>query len=505
MMNTIVDKKNKLIIRICVYLILSFLFLLFFGDNSTPLTKYYYGADSSLFMLFGRGIKYGYIPYRDLFDHKGPALFFIEYLGQIICEGKTGIFIYQVLNLTLTFVLIDKIFELANNKINIQNRVLLQLPLFLFLAGTLEGGNTCEEFTLPLSIFALYTTLIFLKRHDYYFNPLIGFVYGLFFGFIAFDRLNNALFLCGCALTIVIVLAIGKKYKNIIQNALACLLGTIIVSAIFIIKYLQYDVLEEMLYSSFLFAFEYSIKGQSLVNYFTFDHLTYILPILISVCVSCKIYQKNPNYLYLSIITSVVAFVATCVGMGFNHYFILCIPNYVLGIYLTIENWDDIKPNIYKNKIIIILIILVMLLGQAKNAGYFFASTMIHALDYNITYKEKGYYKHFTEDTKEIISVIPENEKDSIWGYGVGSKFYMRTGLFPCISIYDYLDVYEVDNIGSAITKISEELVNNPPKWMVLPTREVKVPNYIKDTLDLNYDLYSQNDFFYLYHYKKQS
>lgn len=487
--------------RIALYLAISFLFLLVFGDDSTPLTRYYYGSDSSLFMLFGKGLKYGYIPYIDLFDHKGPAMFFIEYIGQLIWEGKTGIFIVQVLNLAVTLLIVDKIINLANKNIKVFGRLLLTLPLLLHLAGALEGGNTNEEYTLAMSMFALYTTLIFFERtNKRYFNPIIGLIYGIMFGFIAFERLNNASFLCACALTVVVVLVANKKYLNVLQNAITCLLGTVIVSLAFILVYKNYGALNEMLYSCFLFAFEYAVEGQSFLGYFTLDHIAYILPIFISLYVSVKTYKKGTFYLHLSIITAISTFLATYVGMGFNHYFILAIPNYVLGIYLTVKYWSQIKDSVFNKKIVMIPLLLVMILGQAKNAAYFFASTMIHTVDYNATYKEKGYYKHFTQDSIAVVDRIPEDERNSIWGYMIGSKFYLRTNTFPCINVYDYLEVYELDDMGGVVNQLNNTLLNNPPKWFVLPTREVEVPDYIDNVLSKKYELDYKNDFFYLYH-----
>lgn len=40
----------------------------------------------------------GYLPYRDFFDQKGPYLFFIQWLAQIIWSGRVGIFILEVLS-----------------------------------------------------------------------------------------------------------------------------------------------------------------------------------------------------------------------------------------------------------------------------------------------------------------------------------------------------------------------------------------------------------------------
>lgn len=52
----------------------SIIFLLLFSPYTTPLNPYY-GYDDNIFMIIGQGINKGYVPYKDLFDHKGPILF----------------------------------------------------------------------------------------------------------------------------------------------------------------------------------------------------------------------------------------------------------------------------------------------------------------------------------------------------------------------------------------------------------------------------------------------
>ena len=76
--------KRKVNIKYFIYLLISIFMILILSKSTSPLYDGSYTIDSSVFQLIGKGILEGYIPYVDLFDHKGPILFFIQALGILI-------------------------------------------------------------------------------------------------------------------------------------------------------------------------------------------------------------------------------------------------------------------------------------------------------------------------------------------------------------------------------------------------------------------------------------
>ena len=91
-----------------IYLIfISTLFLLFYSYTTSPLYLNE-GMDSTIYKTIGLGILEGKIPYRDLFDHKGPMVFYINALGQLIMSGRMGIFLLQIISLSFAVLFIYK-------------------------------------------------------------------------------------------------------------------------------------------------------------------------------------------------------------------------------------------------------------------------------------------------------------------------------------------------------------------------------------------------------------
>lgn len=78
--------KRNILISALLFIIAT-LFVVLFLTGAGFIYKDRYGYDSAIFMYVGKAMKFGYVPYRDLFDIKGPMLFLIQYIGQKIGGG----------------------------------------------------------------------------------------------------------------------------------------------------------------------------------------------------------------------------------------------------------------------------------------------------------------------------------------------------------------------------------------------------------------------------------
>ena len=94
--NNTIDKVNKYFIIGGYCLFLSILFLLI-CTKSSPLYPFNDWVDSNAFFTMGKGMINGKVLYRDLFEQKGPLLYFIHGLSYLI-SNKTflGVFIFEV-------------------------------------------------------------------------------------------------------------------------------------------------------------------------------------------------------------------------------------------------------------------------------------------------------------------------------------------------------------------------------------------------------------------------
>lgn len=94
--------------RALVLLALSAAVITVFSVYTTPISPYY-GNDSAFFLLMGKGVTQGKIPYLDLYDQKGPMIFYVNALGYLLTGDRYGIFLMQIVNLTAACLIVYRL------------------------------------------------------------------------------------------------------------------------------------------------------------------------------------------------------------------------------------------------------------------------------------------------------------------------------------------------------------------------------------------------------------
>lgn len=120
----------------------------------SPLNMQLTYKDSGVFLYTGWRILNGELPYRDIWDHKPPVIFYINALGLGVSDGsRWGVwfleFVMLFLAALLGFQLIKQLFGLLPSMFSL-------LVWLLSLVYVLQGGNLTTEYTLPLQFAALW-------------------------------------------------------------------------------------------------------------------------------------------------------------------------------------------------------------------------------------------------------------------------------------------------------------------------------------------------------------
>ncbi len=121
----------------------------------------WYRADSGVFLYSGWRVLNGEVPYRDFWDHKGPAIYYVDALGLWLGGGSVwGVLLVEILALTVLCVLVWQ---------TVARRYAWLVATFacaMLLAGvglSFHGGNTVEEFALVFNMAAVF---VFLRAID---------------------------------------------------------------------------------------------------------------------------------------------------------------------------------------------------------------------------------------------------------------------------------------------------------------------------------------------------
>jgi len=252
----------KKIIKYLLLLLLATGFLLIFSLWTTPLYPSWYGCDASFFTMAGRGILSGWVPYEDFFDLKGPYFFFLEALGQLFAHGRNGAFVLQVIALFTALVLMIKTCRMFISK----KKTFFVIAVFLIMhVATLWGGNTLEEYMLPLNLLSIYLVLKDMKNLD----DIRGFsalICGVCFSVILFAKVTVASPIIGLVLAILFYFIRRKQYMKLITFLVYAFLGVLIGTTPLFIYFFANHALSDMLYSVFLFAFKRSVNFDQKFN-----------------------------------------------------------------------------------------------------------------------------------------------------------------------------------------------------------------------------------------------
>ncbi|MEG0143945.1 MAG: glycosyltransferase family 39 protein [Akkermansia sp.] len=222
------------------------------------------GSDVQFYGVIGRGIFDGFIPYRDLCDHKGPLIFFIYGGLQQLSYSFTPILIFEILCLTTTLYFAYKTALLfCNEKIAIISAILV--AFFLCSSAYFEGGGNPSEFILTFQFITLFITAKEWVNKTTQSWLIIGIITSFCCSFAFFLKFN----ICSFWIIPFLFLIYRSKQKN---NLFQFILGGVLGLSLLALPILLYLVLNNSLSffieSYFLYSTHYGLSG-STMSYIT--------------------------------------------------------------------------------------------------------------------------------------------------------------------------------------------------------------------------------------------
>ncbi len=139
---------------------LAVLLALLWFARFNPITHFTPGTDSGLYLYIGQQLLKGAMPYRDVFDNKGPLLYLVNVLGLAMGAGSFwGVYVLEYCLLAASTVLTYLVL-----KARVGWLVAALAALFFVLevgVGPIAGDNHEEEYAVVLQCLALF--LLFRK------------------------------------------------------------------------------------------------------------------------------------------------------------------------------------------------------------------------------------------------------------------------------------------------------------------------------------------------------
>jgi len=327
-------RENK--IELCIYgvfLLMAAIFI-YYNASLSPLFKYS-STDSSVFLTVANEMIKGKLMYLDIFDHKGPILYLINYLGVVIGNGSRGVFLIEILFMFVNMSFAYKTMKIIFNRRTISFLIALLVPVLFY--SFFDGGNLTEEY---IATFIFIFNYVVIKSFK---NKNMSNRNSIFLGMLGISILlikpNFIIPLIPFSF-IYLYHAYSRDWRNILKKLFFILIGAIIILVPFSFYFIVTGTFDDFIYQVFLFNFEYvNVESVSLgesmeITYNMFlENCSLLIFLIISgwALLIRNIYMKKEMLMSIGLFL-VVPFLMYSIGMSghsYKHYMMVSIP-YIL-------------------------------------------------------------------------------------------------------------------------------------------------------------------------------
>lgn len=485
------DFRKYLIKRTIIYILLSAFcvaFLLLLSASTSPLYNNYCDGDSSIFMVVGKAIAMGRDVYRDYFDHKGPILFYLNALGFTLTGGKDGVFIVQCVFLSLTAIFMYKTARIFTKTVR---SIICVVATVLAFAATISDGNLSEEYCMLLCVIPIYFAVkYFAIAGEEPHPPLYSFVYGVCFALCAFIRINNGVMIGGVVLVTLVTEFISGRVKDALINLVAVFIGMVAVAAPVCIFFAAKGLLGDMIFATFTFNFLYAAEGAAETSSLISVLLNWTLPILVLIGISL-IFAKRLGAKVASLITtvSVFALIPALMGFAYTHYYTTLIP--LISLYCAVFFYIATRRITFWSVMLCVAMMFPL-------SGYFanMAENVTHYIGtlqrQQSPEKYRDMHTSVYYSAKELSERIPEEDRDSVFGYDVAAAWFLEADIMPCYRLFTLQESWAM-HYPEFGREINEFMIETPPKWVVIHNIDIigssQFLRIIRDEYELDTEL----------------
>lgn len=391
-----------------IFLLLSVVLVTLFSTCS-PLYPINPWDDANVFMTIGKSMFHGKVLYRDIFDHKGPILFFIHELAAAISYSSFfGVYLLEILSFwCFSWYGLKTIRLFSASSINIP--LICLLSLLTVTSDAFYYGDSAEEFCLPFIAYTLYQMLRFVKTGELP-DCRKSFLIGFFAGIVFWIKFNICLFFWGGSFLALIYIAYSKGLLQQFGKILGwVIVGMIIVSgavlAYFAIHHALNNLIDVYFYTNLFKYSGTSSNGEPDVWWFIFVKLAILCVLLLPVFLTKA--QKNVKLLILgSYGTILLSFTFLTV----QFYYILLL--YVYGpLFIVFFRNMKAGAKIYG-------VMIAMAIGAT-------------ALNWNIVSLLNGSFSHLTLDITDIVNRNKTEDSKVINFSSYDTGIYLKSRQLP--------------------------------------------------------------------------
>ncbi len=462
------------------FLAVSFLFISAESVVTSPFYKLpTWPSDSVTFMLMGKVLLEGKVPYVDLFDHKGPVLYVFQAVGQLIYPGRFGVYAVQILMLSFSMTLLWKAGCLIAGK----GKNLCAMALFLLTAmWTFENGNQCEEYSLPFGILCIYLALKHLKKTgegDLELPLSASYLFGICLAASAMIRAIDAVVPAAVILGMALFLLKKKQYYNLCFHCVTGFLGMTTVLLPILFYFSWHGALHQMYDAMITFNMQYAAY-YSRFRLDAFNPLTGCKLMLLFCLVLPFLSAGMPNRIgWVLVPVALLPLPVLIKQNDYLHYYTLLLP----VVYMTYA----------------VLLLKISEKGGARRYAYIALGGLLLATplrqDYlkrrNLVMLNNLYFPASYKTVEAMITRIPEKERNRFWSINTWEDdwLYIEWNMRSAVRYAGCLTLVHLGVRPEIEKEIIQTLESDEraPLWILV--RPPVQPGIMK-SIQANYDMY---------------
>ena len=463
--------KLKKWLEIGLILLLVFVISIITLSDANPTTNPP-GRDGGFFLYVGKALRSGAKLYEDIWDSKGPLIFWINALGVGNDYSRWGLYLIELVFFAASLFIAYWFIKKRYGFLPAISTIFLGAHLLKFVIGY---GNYTEEYSILFTWMAIAAlALLVNKKKPFWPFFLMGATFVLNF----LLRANNIGTIIAVALVALIYVHFKQKEVKIWQPIAYLFIGALIIGLPTALYFIINGTFGAMIDASILYNFAYSAVGSKsfslsstpAISAFNGWFYVFLILWLVGIVKLVRNFRKKTfdPFLLLTVLAFPIEYLMSSVsGRGYGHYFICWIPAcmLLLSFGLSVIQEEVIKTSFrikcettYKELILGLLLIVVIAssFNLVNSTAQFLAANII---------PPNTNYEYQDPVSRVIEKLTDETDKVLVFGGQAGINIMARRDSIDGALFYPGINDSE---IGLEVQKeFFENLQEEQPRLII--------------------------------------
>lgn len=491
-----IDKIKTFLTKrtLLVYCLLTAAAVLLFCSKSSPLYPMNDWVDVHCFLTLGKGLLSGLVPYVDLYEQKGPVLYFIYAIVALFSQKSMfGQYLLEVITFGPFLYYSAKLAEIYLGKSKFLYPIAAVLAAVVATTRSFQHGGSVEQMCLFLFTYGLYSVIKACHAHRALsFREAL--TNGIFAGMSLWIKYTMLGFYLGLAL-FVLIWYIGwvRDWKKLLAVIGQFLLGVAAVSAVVFAYFLIAGGLDELFtcyfYNNiFLYPSESDVPKltqiwQSFTSAMKYNE---IFPIFLYIGLGWLILRvhKGVRDLIAAVLTFAGLVIGTYMGAGYVYYGLVLCAFTVFGLIAIAWVLQRLKAETVLNK---------LTCSDRIVNGILIATFTILCSLWSFNKSNNTYLMAYDQDELpqyQFADIISETEDATLLNFGfLDGGFYYAADILPNCPYFCYFNINSPEMWQTQYEYIRESKVD------YIVTRRYRLEQYPVDSS--NYELVDTAEFYF--------